>query len=245
MLIVLLYRSTIAAFCTGSIIWSAVHHPGVTWLVYLTNWSFLLVAVYFICSVIVTAIHLKNEYQQRRNTEQRDPNRENCFKMAGPETSAGTCEPRDNLMNSPLDDAETFSKNNAPEASRDVPMSWFHEAVWVIYNIASTAAILVTIVYWVVFGGASPISVVFHALNSVLMVCDTMLSSVPVRLFHVVYPVLYFIAYIMLTVIYWAYGGIIYPLTDYTGRPVLATVSLVCLFFIGLSLVPEYVVWLL
>lgn len=168
--------------------------------------------------------------------EQRDPNGEICYRMAGPETSADTCKPRDNLINSPLDDAETFRNNNAPEASRDFPMSWFHEAVWVIYNIASTAAILVTIVYWVVFRGASPMSVVFHAVNSVVMVCDTMLSSVPVRLFHVVYPMLYFIAYIMLTVIYWAYGGIIYSLTDYTATPVWAALSVVCLFFIGVPL---------
>ena len=133
------------------------------------------------------------------------------------------------------------------EASQVFPMAWFHEALWVVYNIAAVAALTVTLTFWLLLfrlrNDVRALTVVVHGVNSVLMVGDTMLSSIPVRLFHVIYPMFYSISYIVFTVIYWALGGTsyfgmsyIYPQTDYTGRPVLAAVSQVCLFFIGIPL---------
>ena len=133
------------------------------------------------------------------------------------------------------------------EASRVFPMAWFHEALWVIYNIAAVAGLLVTLAFWSLLfrlvNDVRPLTVVLHGVNSVVMIGDTMLSSIPVRLFHVIYPMLYSITYIVFTVIYWAVGGTsyfgtpyIYPQTDYTGRPVLSAVSQICLFFVGLPL---------
>ena len=153
-------------------------------------------------------------------------------------SSSGTCEPRDKLVNLVDVDNEVVVTVNALETSRATPMYWFHEAVWVIYNIAAVAAFLVTTSYYIFLGGeANAISLIVHAVNSFVMIGDTMLSSVPVRLFHVVYPMLYSTAYCMFTLIYWASSGAsIYPMTDYTGRPVFATVTLLCMFFIALPL---------
>ena len=223
MVIVLLYRSAIAAFFTGVIIWSGFSRPGTNarWLIYLSNWSVSFVALYFICAAIVTAIHFKNQRQNRENTARDQHENHNDLKMAAAkrdeESSSGACEPRDKLA---------------------TPMYWFHEAVWVIYNIAAVAAFLVTTSYYILIGGeANAISLIVHAVNSFVMIGDTMLSSIPVRLFHVVYPMLYCTAYCMFTLIYWASGGAsIYPMTDYTGEPVFATVTLLCMFFIALPL---------
>lgn len=249
LLIILLYRFVIAAFCSGGTIWSGLYYreSNVKWFIYLTNWSFFFVTLYFICATMVTAIHYKNQ-RETRARDQSEKESENGVKMTA--MKGDTCEPRDNLVTSPVDvESEVVFAGDALEASRATPMRWYHEALWVIYNIASVAALVVTLSFWLLIygafraGGTSPISVIFHAVNSILMVFDTILSSVPVRLFHVVYPMLYSIAYIMFTVIYWASGGTnsfglsyIYPQTDYTGRPVLSAVSLVCLFFIGLPL---------
>lgn len=144
-------------------------------------------------------------------------------------------------------DDEAISTGDAEEESRAIPMVWFHEALWVIYNIAAVAALVVTLSFWLFIfrlrNKLNVVSVIVHGINSIVMVGDTILSSIPVRLFHVVYPMLYSIAYVIFTVIYWASGGTssfgmryIYPQTDYTGRPVFSAVSLVGLVLIGLPL---------
>lgn len=142
---------------------------------------------------------------------------------------------------------EVVPATDDAEASRVFPMAWFHEVLWVIYNIAAVAALMVTLTFWLLLfrlrNDVRALTVVVHGVNSVLMVGDTMLSSIPVRLFHVIYPMFYSISYIVFTVIYWAVGGTsyfgrpyIYPQTDYTGQPVLSAVSQICLFFVGLPL---------
>ena len=246
-LFVLLYRLAIAIFCTGGIIASGVYYPDTSekWFIYLSNWTFLFVTLYFICATIVTAIHYKKRCEQQENewnsvASQRD------FRSANASTHD---EARDHLVANPLcDDEEMLLAGDAPEASQSTPMSWFQKTLWVIYDIASVAAILVTISFWSLIyktlnNQISVITIIIHAVNSFIIVADTMLSSVPVRLLHIVYPMLYTTTYALFTVLYWAYGGTspsgtryIYPVTDYTGRPVYSAVAQLCLFFIGLPL---------
>ena len=241
-----MYRFVVAAFCTGWMISSLLRRD---WFLWLSNWSFLFVTVYFICATIVTAIHYKRERKQSGNHERDQTknleSKSKCGDAADSDrTSNNVCEPNHELGSSyeGNDNDEVRFTADAFEASRVLPMAWFHEALWVIYNIASVAAILVTLSFWLLIFSASngigAVTVIFHGVNSIVIVGDTMLTSVPVHLFHVIYPMLYSIAYIILTVIYWAVDqhNYIYPQTDYTGRPVLAAVSQVCLFFIGIPL---------
>lgn len=224
-----------------------------TWFLWLSNWSFLAVTVYFICATIVTAIHYKRERKQTGNRESESDEMKygqaNSASQAKCDEAADSDGNINNLCNLNHElgtnyacnsNDEMPSTSDASEASRALSMAWFHEALWVIYNIASVAAIMVTLSFWLLIfnarNGVRALTVIFHGVNSIVMVGDTMLSSIPVRLFHVIYPMLFSIVYIMFTVIYWAAGGpnYIYPQTDYTGRPVLAAVSQLCLFFIGL-----------
>ena len=247
--VVLLYRSVIAAFCSGCMI---VTFLGDKWYIWLSNWSFLFVALYFVCATIVTAIHFKRDRKQRaRGSNSSDHEKNDEGHLVSKEKSADTtdsnknpnnrCELRDSLGTRHVcEDGEMVFSVDTPEAAQAIAMAWFHEALWVIYNIASVSAILVTISFWLLIGagnGMGAVAVIYHGVNAIAMVGDTMLSSVPVRLFHAIYPMLYFIAYVVFTVIYWAVSGAyIYPQTDYRGRPVLSAVSQLSLFFIGVPL---------
>ena len=250
MLFLLIYRFIVAAFCSGWMISSLIHK---TWFLWLSNWSFLAVTVYFIFATIVTAIHYKRERKQTRNStsDEMKYGQANFASKAKCGEAADSDGNVNDIRESNLQigtnytcnyNDETLSTSDASEATRALPMAWFHEALWVIYNIASVAAIMVTLSFWLLLFNASngvrALTVIFHGVNSIVIVGDTMLSSIPVRLFHVIYPMLFCIVYIMFTVIYWAADGpnYIYPQTDYTGRPVLAAVSQLCLFFIGLPL---------
>lgn len=214
-------------------------------MIYLSNWSFFFVTLYFVCATIVSAIHYR---KQLKHTEYDTGNR--------PQIDVKDLASRENSHNGHMpsfaidtsDDVDDVAPDaDDAEASEVFPMAWFHEALWVIYNIAAVAALLVTLTFWsLLFGlvnNLRALTVVVHGMNSVLMIGDTVLSSIPVRLFHVIYPMFYSITYIVFTVIYWAVGGTsyfgtpyIYPQTDYTGRPVLSAASQICLFFVGLPL---------
>ncbi|XP_015777302.1 PREDICTED: protein rolling stone-like [Acropora digitifera] len=229
---VLLYRAVIAIFCSVIIIWSGFYYPDakLEWFIYLTNWSFFFLTLYFICATIVTAIHLKKQHQQQRNIVMNGNERVRSLQM--------DVIIQDTETKSSADvECQVIATAGSQEVSQDIPLFWYHKALWVLYNIASTAAVLVTIAFWTFLGGTGAMSVFTHAINSVLAVVDTMLSSVPVRLFHAAYPMLYFIVYVIFTVIYWAAGEpSIYPMTDYTGKPVLSIVTAVCLFFVVIPL---------
>lgn len=113
---------------------------------------------------------------------------------------------------------------------------------WVIYTIAANVAFPVTVMYWSLVHrpGSGFDSVTFnaHALNSVVVVVDTMLSCVPIKLLHIIYPVIFMASYAIFSLIYWACGGTdphnkpyIYPALDYGAHPGRAAI-IVCLFVV-------------
>ena len=223
------------------------------WYIWLSMWSFLLIALYFVCATIVTAIHYKRERKERAHGHHaRDEKTNDEENFAGTadfnRNSNDRCKQSYELETKDLSDGgDAVFIAHASEASRAIPMAWFHEALWAIYNMSAVASILVTLSFWLLrFDSSNKVSaasVIFHGLTAIVMVVDTMLSSIPVRLFHAIYPMLYCIAYIIFTLIYWAAGGTnsfglpyIYPQTDYMRRPVLSAVSQLCLFFIGIPL---------
>ena len=117
----------------------------------------------------------------------------------------------------------------ATEVSRQEDALRFqHKLLWLLYIISANAGLLVTVGYWtVLYEDDEPVdanNITKHALNSVFMLIDTMLCSIPVRLFHFIYPLLYIIIYLGFTVVYWVLGGTniqgqpyIYELLDYNN----------------------------
>ncbi|XP_019642092.1 PREDICTED: protein rolling stone-like [Branchiostoma belcheri] len=148
-------------------------------------------------------------------------------------------------------------------ASDDNPLPWYYKLYWILYNVAFCSGICVTLLYWILLrGDNSAGSILTHSVNSVTIVIDVMLSGLPCRLLHFVYPSTFGLVYIIFSVIYWAAGGtglydypFIYPYLDYGGRPDLAAIVAVlgvlvavplchCIVF-ALALVRETLVRLL
>ncbi|XP_072018275.1 protein rolling stone-like [Amphiura filiformis] len=97
------------------------------------------------------------------------------------------------------------SNRKAPPA-----LSWRHKLHWLLLNIYMNISILVTIVYWSFLH--SPYSSLYydlteHTFPSILGLLDVILTPIPVRLIHFVYPFTYGMSYMLFTVIYWAAGG--------------------------------------
>ncbi|XP_035699960.1 protein rolling stone-like [Branchiostoma floridae] len=118
------------------------------------------------------------------------------------------------------------------DSAQSLQIPWHYKLYWVLYNVAFGGGICITILFWALIGGdSSALSILIHAMNSVTIVIDVMVSGLPCRLLHFVYPLTFGVVYILFTVIYWAAGGTgpdgqpyIYPFLDYGGGPALAAI---------------------
>lgn len=130
---------------------------------------------------------------------------------------------------------------NPLEVMQELPMSGYHQALWVIYNIAANTALLVTATNWDYAGfNVDGLTVTTQILNTVFILSETLLGTVPVRLYHVIYSMLFTIVYVMFSVVYWAGNGTntlgqpyIYSVLDYSGNPADVIGAILAFFFVG------------
>lgn len=216
--VVTIFRGIFAGFCLGWIIYSGFHPANgeEKWFIYLTNWGFTFLTLYFIWATVVCVLH----------------------------HLGGT-----NYQGTAMQLRAVESDRNDVEGGNVQPvekMSWYHKGLWVIFNIAANAAILITLLYWtLIFGGkTSGLDIATHLMNSVLIVIDVMLSATPVRILHVVYPWILGFLYAMLTVIFWAAKGsnardepYIYSYIDYNNTPAMSSGIIVGFVLVGQPLV--------
>ena len=95
---------------------------------------------------------------------------------------------------------------------------------WLLYSIATNLSILVSIMYFLIIYnpekdhlGLTNIS--RHVLNSVFILFDFTFNSLPVKLVHIVWPLIFAVAYIIHTMVFW-YAvsppeNYIYPVVDW------------------------------
>ena len=130
--------------------------------------------------------------------------------------------------------------------AHDVGQMWYHKVSWMLYIISANNSLVVTVVYWTLLYTGFQVreaDVAFHLLNSVFMLTETCLSSIPVQLVHVVYAMLYGVLYLLFSVVYWLLGGtndsgdkFIYPILNYESEPYAAVVLAVLYGLVGLPL---------
>lgn len=104
----------------------------------------------------------------------------------------------------------SLSADRADEID-EMPRSF--KVFWSLHSMALVISICITVMYWgLLFDPAilqpDAINIMTHALNSVLMFLDMMIVSHPIRLFHVLQPVLFGIVYLLFSLVYYFCGGI-------------------------------------
>ena len=146
------------------------------------------------------------------------------------------------------------------KAKKDAPLLWFHRVEWLLFNLGVTISFLVSILYWcLLFPGkddvdssknetrtdvSTEIDVVMHTVNSIISLADVFLSGIPVRILHAIYPMISGLIYAVFTVIYWAADGTnsyngepyIYPVIDYGGKPIVASLTVTMSVFVAVPL---------
>ncbi len=187
------------------------------WPVYLTNWSFTMLTAHLVLAMGITLL---------QNVDR------------------GRCCQRSSLRSS----IHSFSPDSEREAEISAipqsPLPRYIQLDWVLFNISSTACLMVTIVYFTAlypqmfphgglpFGDAS-----LHISNSILMLLEYVLSAMPLNLLHFIYGLIYGLIYTLFSIIFWAvdHSHVIYPKVLDWNHP---WVTLGIVLGLGIVLVP-------
>ncbi|GFS16080.1 protein rolling stone-like [Elysia marginata] len=99
----------------------------------------------------------------------------------------------------------------------DLPLPWYFKISWLLSDIITPVAPIVTVVFFGALWTGFPLDIFninTHALNSVLVFLDQVISARPIRLLHVVAPIIYGFVYNIFNLIYWTFDHeehLIYP----------------------------------
>ncbi|XP_011679919.2 protein rolling stone [Strongylocentrotus purpuratus] len=191
------YRFLVGGYFFGFLIFFIVFSIqgvfGVKFLIYLTNWTYMLVTVY-LCTASINV-----------------------------------------LLNFVLD-------HRGLDGSHDGFHRIRNQLQWLLFNIAITSSIIVTLVYWPILRPMIPedmkpplyLDMSIHLFTSIFCLLDLFITKVTIKFHHVIYPALYLIVYGLFAIFYWVAGGTdpygdlyIYPIIDFENAPGIAAATMI------------------
>lgn len=203
-------------------------------MAFLTMWTYLLLALYFLSSAIVTLFHTVNSRRSQQlqleslRFAKGDNAAENGIANAAfTKTDANNANPNGFVPESQLGNV---MNNISAEITLAMKMTWL------LGNIVQSFSIIVTVIYFTavypLIGHTNYVDINLHAVSSCLVLIDTCVTSRPVRLLHVIHPMIYGACYLIFSAIYWSFdhvNNVLYPGVldwNYPGNVALWAVSL-------------------
>ncbi|OWF53225.1 protein rolling stone-like [Mizuhopecten yessoensis] len=243
----LIVRSLLAAYSIASL--SAVLAEGggpQNIMVYLTIWTYLTLTLHFLLAAVLAFVctcctrygedHTNSIVLTRVKSEpvkavngsfQKDDGQQ----VSNTDVSVG------------ISSTANLETGNAPSVAQFLP--WHFQVCWLVSIVAQHFTIVVTIVYFTAlfpFMGIQGIAVNdinMHGISTVLVLLDVAVSARPVRILHVIYPMIYGVAYAVFNVIYWSEDkvhNVVYNIMDW-NNPGLAVGIVVGLAFVLVPLI--------
>ncbi|XP_067684197.1 protein rolling stone-like [Haliotis asinina] len=236
----LLYRFVLAVYVDVWLIYLCINQSGVglnglSFAAFLTNWTYTVLALYMTTHFIAALIHYICIRYEDTKFVRRPPSQghQNMFSEAS----------TDPWM------VSSSGYESIPDGVGDIDfrlfgLPWYLKIVWILFNVVSSCAIMVTIIFFAVLfpqmsgmDAGSVDNVQLHMLNSVIVVIEHVVSAIPIRLLHVIYPITYGLVYVFFSLFYWIpdHSHVMYPNVLDWNNPGL-TIGMICL--IGFVIIP-------
>ncbi|XP_028398511.1 protein rolling stone-like [Dendronephthya gigantea] len=207
----LMLRLALTTFCIAITLVSGVRTADPRWFIYLTNWSLLLLTMALAGLTFISMIPMHG-------------------RIKNSETTTGTEDEQEMRTRGEITEPERRpAQSEVNEAVESNSLVWYEKGVWILWIVSSNAALVVTLNYWVlIFEPPTDfMDIAVHALNSFVVLVELFTANTPVRILHVLYVMIFSIAYSLFSVIFWAAGGVtvngdpfIYKVLDYeNGDP--------------------------
>ena len=175
------------------------------YLIYITNWAFIVWNTYLIFAAVSVTINTICE-----NTSMRDSilRRKSC---------------QNELTVAYTDEAE----------KRQTQLTWYDKLQWLLFSIGTECAVAVTVLYWGLFYDPhsehnlfSIDSLHMHLINGIVALIELWITAIPIRFYHALHLILFALCYILFTVFYYVASGtdpsgnkFIYPFLNYESNP--------------------------
>ena len=129
-----------------------------------------------------------------------------------------------------------------------VPMKWYMKLSWFLFSISAPMSLLVTVGFYIAYslqlathfkGALLVIDINLHATNSVMVLLELFLGAYPVRILHVIYPIIYGLIYVVFSVFYWTANPevhVIYRVMLDWNEPLIPGITTVTLLLILIPL---------
>ncbi|XP_046544474.1 uncharacterized protein LOC124254672 [Haliotis rubra] len=184
-------------------------------MVYLTNWSYLVLTLHFFIAFVVAVVC----YIHTGTTTKTHPTSENAPSANVGETTTNS--DHDKGKESHEDSAiktdneigtgGSKSESKSPDFSEAQPVNttpWYSKISWILANITSDTCIIVTSIYFGALydpsSGMTLSNLNVHGLNTVFVIVDTFITARPVRILHFIHALIYAAVYMIFSLIYWA-----------------------------------------
>ncbi|XP_060063836.1 protein rolling stone-like [Ylistrum balloti] len=242
--IFLIYRSMIAAYSIGSLSAVLVEGGGPHIMVYLTIWTYLTLTLHFLTAAILAFVcHCTRCGDDQTNSIVLTQVQSEPIKAVNGsfQTDDGRKMSKSNIDDSSTADQETG--HNSDESAQSLP--WYFQGCWLVSIVAHHFTLVVTLVYFTAlfpFMGIQGIAINdinMHGISSVLVLIDVAVGARPVRLLHVIYPIVFGITYVTFSAIYWSrdtVNNVVYNILDW-NNPGLAVGVVVGLAFVVIPLI--------
>ncbi|XP_053376712.1 protein rolling stone-like [Mercenaria mercenaria] len=222
-------------------------------MAYLTLWTYLLLTLYFLFSAIAVVFYtccrgeLRTGHQVilYTSSETQKEAIQGYNNIAFVENGVKNSELNGTSMSNEFpNETNSYAKTqNNDNDNLHEEITSFMKICWVLGNTVQVFAIEVTLVYFTAFfplvGYTNFVDVNLHGVNSFLIIVDTCLSSRPVRLLHVIHPVIYGVCYLIFSAIYWSFdhvNNVLYPGVLDWNYPGTTAIWFAGLTFVGIPL---------
>ncbi|XP_076469397.1 protein rolling stone-like [Babylonia areolata] len=241
----LMYRFLLMSYGVCWLVYISVEHGDAeqAWGAYLTIWTYILLNIYLIAHFLAASVHHALTIYESWNVIR-------CSRYLCHRPSTTIHARMFTELNGGVSPAgyEAIPSSEAPdEAVVEEPEyrpPWYLCAVWVLFSAVSSAAVMVTFVFFVFlfpsmkdYPHINLENLQEHLLNSIIIIVEHLVSASPYRLLHVVYPFVYGVVYLAFSVIYWAgdHKRVMYPILDWNKPgPTVGYVFMVGFVFIPL-----------
>ncbi|XP_033744372.1 protein rolling stone-like [Pecten maximus] len=125
---------------------------------------------------------------------------------------------------------------------------WYFKFNWVVFNVANTCSITVSILYWGLLYSSSEVmtavNIETHALNAVYVIMNLFVTGMPVRILHLWHSMVYALVYVLFSLFYTLGGGTnhvdknyVYSVLDWKGSTGFTLGISIAVTFVAMPLV--------
>ncbi|XP_046569891.1 protein rolling stone-like [Haliotis rubra] len=189
--LIIIYKILISAILISTLLYNiATYYSPIPWLAFTTYWTYTLLTTYHVVHTVVLLHHAMSSTCHT------------CLSRPSFEEHHRHFKEREENSH-PTEETNLIVRNQ--QQNDDLPLHLI--ILWIVYSVLNAACPFVTCGFYILIATPEnaflPRELVVHALNTVIVLIDQMVSAIPVRLFHFTFPIIYGLVYYLFSILYW------------------------------------------